>query len=204
MANDFYVYVHSRPDGSIFYVGKGHGRRAWDFSPSRRSAHHMSIVRKYGRESIRVAVLPQVSEEAAFAFERDMIALLRAAGTKLINRTEGGEGAAGRPQTDAQRAGFALGRGSDESRGITPESRARINAALRASKGKVAAWKQSPEGQAHIKRLGQLSAAATAARPARTVCCEHCSFSFETKSHTARFCSAFCGQRARREKQCLS
>lgn len=27
-SKSFYAYTHSRPDGSVFYVGKGQGRRA--------------------------------------------------------------------------------------------------------------------------------------------------------------------------------
>ena len=35
----FYVYMHCRPDGSVFYVGKGCGKRARDFA-SRSQKHH--------------------------------------------------------------------------------------------------------------------------------------------------------------------
>lgn len=200
MDKQFYVYVHSKPDGTIFYVGKGHGRRAYDFAPSRRSLHHINIVRKYGREHIGVAILPQSDEGAAFAFERELIAMLKTHGVKLINITDGGEGAAGRPMNEAQKRGFERGRGPDAARGITPESRAKINAALKANKHKVVAWKASPEGQAHIKSLGNKSAEALKKRAPYSQVCPGCGGTFETKSFRAIFCSILCRQRFRRKQ----
>lgn len=47
VAKDFYVYVHRREtDGSIFYVGKGRGRRAWDMT--NRNAGWKQEVRVHG------------------------------------------------------------------------------------------------------------------------------------------------------------
>ena len=53
----FVVYLHRRPNGEIFYVGKGLLQRAYDFAPSRRTDWHKNIVAKYGRENILVDVI---------------------------------------------------------------------------------------------------------------------------------------------------
>ena len=51
-ATRFFVYLHKRPDGSVFYVGKGSKARANEFAPSRRTAHHRNVVAKHGREDM--------------------------------------------------------------------------------------------------------------------------------------------------------
>lgn len=92
----FYVYTHAKPNGDIFYVGKGSGKRAWDFSPSRRTKHHINIINKYGRNNIKVTIIPCEWEYLAFKLERALISGHRYLGVALINLTDGGEGAAGR------------------------------------------------------------------------------------------------------------
>lgn len=88
----FYMYVHAKPDGTPFYVGKGSGNRAYDLN--RVNEHHRAVVAKYGAENILVVVLPYPTEQAAFDAECDYIRILRADGVKLSNRTDGGEGIA--------------------------------------------------------------------------------------------------------------
>lgn len=39
-----FAYVHARPDGTVFYVGKGTRQRAFEMSAGRRSKHHQRIV----------------------------------------------------------------------------------------------------------------------------------------------------------------
>jgi plasmid stability protein len=98
----FYVYFHCRPDGTPFYVGKGHGRRAYNMQ-YRRNPHHLNIIAKYGAENIIVELFPVASEAEAFTLECEKIAELRAAGVKLANQTTGGEGSAGRPMSEKTR-----------------------------------------------------------------------------------------------------
>ena len=102
----FYAYTHARPDGSVFYVGKGQGRRAWRMKREN-NPHHCNIVAKYGAENIIVATFPAESEEAAFALECRMIKDFRASGLVLANITDGGEGQTGRPVTERQLAALA-------------------------------------------------------------------------------------------------
>lgn len=89
----FCAYTHSRPDGSVFYVGKGDERRARNLS--RRNAHHKNIVKKHGEDNIKVTILPCSSEKAALSLERVMIKQYKSCGVNLCNRTDGGEGVSG-------------------------------------------------------------------------------------------------------------
>lgn len=88
-----YTYLHCRPDGTIFYVGKGQGSRAHTIF--RRNAHHKSVVKKYGAKNIQVFVFPCASEREALSNEVQQIAQLRQNGTVLCNATNGGEGTSG-------------------------------------------------------------------------------------------------------------
>ena len=105
LAKHFYAYTHSRPDGRIFYVGKGCGRRAWNFTKGR-NPKHLAVIRKYGSENIIVTVYPCESEQVAFDLERGLIACHQ----NLTNMTDGGEGCSGRPISDKTRAAFDVAR----------------------------------------------------------------------------------------------
>jgi len=96
----FYVYIHTRLDtGEIFYVGKGHGRRA--YSTRNRNTHWKGIVSKHGRS---VHIHPAHENEAeAFKVESNLIKELRKKGCKLVNLTDGGEGPSGRVLTQEQK-----------------------------------------------------------------------------------------------------
>lgn len=95
MLQRFYTYLHCRPDGVPFYVGKGQGSRSHVFDVGR-NRYHKNIVSKHGAENIRVFVFDCESEEEAFADEMQWIAQLRADGLTLANQTNGGDGPAGR------------------------------------------------------------------------------------------------------------
>jgi len=85
-----YAYIHCKPDGAPFYVGKGSLRRAKYLGE--RNAYHQSVVNKHGRENILVGMLECSSSDIAFALEKGIIKCLRRQGTKLTNFTDGGEG----------------------------------------------------------------------------------------------------------------
>lgn len=83
----FYVYVHKRKtDGSIFYVGKGCGKRAW--KKSDRNDWWKNIEAKHGR--IVDIIKRDLTEDEAFAFEAEMVASIGR--ENLCNLTDGGEG----------------------------------------------------------------------------------------------------------------
>lgn len=90
MEKKFYVYTHIRKsDGRVFYVGKGHGRRAW--SKSRQNPYWHNIVNKHGF-TVEI-VMWFDSEECAFSLEK---ALIKYYGREnLCNLTDGGEGISG-------------------------------------------------------------------------------------------------------------
>ena len=92
--DNFYTYLHCKPDGTPFYVGKGGGNQKVKRSHmfNKRSAFHKRIVSKYGKENILVYVFPCESEEEALADEVQQIAQLRRDGYELCNMTDGGEG----------------------------------------------------------------------------------------------------------------
>lgn len=94
----FYIYTHSRPDGVVFYVGKGVGDRAVDFY--QRSDYHKRITAKHGVNNILVAAYEVFNEVHAYAVERMLIMAMRKAGLKLCNQDDGGSGRVGVRLTD--------------------------------------------------------------------------------------------------------
>lgn len=95
----FYVYIHKKPDGTPFYVGKTGNQRRLQ-SMQRRNAWHQNIVNKYGAENIIIEVTQAISEKEAFDLERIYIKQLREAGYELANLTDGGEGHSGFKQSE--------------------------------------------------------------------------------------------------------
>lgn len=185
----FYVYTHARPGGGVFYVGKGSGRRAWDFSPSRRRGHHSNIIAKHGRSQIEVQVYPCASEDHALRLEVEMIAQFRAAGAVLVNLTDGGEGTAGRPMNEASAQAFAASRGPQHYQSLSPDAKASILEGLERGRQKGRAWKASPAGQAQIRSLGQLSAQAMRDRPFIDIVCARCGVGWKCKKPTTKYCA---------------
>lgn len=88
----FYVYIHKKPDGTPFYVGKGHGKRAYKFH--NRNPHHQAILDKYAGQVI-VEITNCVDEKSAFDLEMVYIKQIKEAGYRLANMTDGGEGMCG-------------------------------------------------------------------------------------------------------------
>jgi hypothetical protein len=89
----FYTYLHCKPNGEPFYVGRGHGKRCKNFNC--RNNHHKNIVSKYGKNNILIFIFPCESEQQSIVDEIQQIAQLRREGFDLSNYTNGGEGKAG-------------------------------------------------------------------------------------------------------------
>lgn len=96
----FYTYAHTKPDGTIFYIGKGKGRRAWDVS--HRNQFWKNTVTKYGGFNHEI-LANWDTEEEAFSHEVLLISCFKDMGYKLVNLSDGGEGSSGYKYTEDQR-----------------------------------------------------------------------------------------------------
>lgn len=105
----FNAYVHCRPDGTPFYVGKGDAVRV---STKKRyhNRHHMNILNKYGEENVLVGKFECSTEDIAFDLERGLIKRLRKMGVCIVNLTDGGEGTKGAVRSPEARAKMAAGK----------------------------------------------------------------------------------------------
>jgi hypothetical protein len=175
----FYVYLHCKPDGDPFYVGKGKDGRCREFK-SGRNKHHRNTVAKYGAKNIGVFVFPRASEREAFDDEILWIKTLRDAGYQLANYGDGGEGSSGckftvermARQREALRGNRnAVGNKNCVGRVLSEETRRKIGA----SNSGHTRWlgrKHSPEARAKIsasrtgKKYGPRSAEARARQSA--------------------------------------
>ena len=90
MSAERFAYLHCKPDGTPFYVGKGALRRAKYLGE--RNDYHKSVVNKYGRRNILIGMLACSDHETAYELERGLIKRLRAMGISLANFTAGGDG----------------------------------------------------------------------------------------------------------------
>jgi len=99
----FYVYALARPvkkGYQIFYIGKGTKRRVFAHDGEARKGckcHKCNVIRKVWREGgeiQRYILLTTESEQEAFEYEKEMIALHGRG--NLCNQTDGGEGVHGR------------------------------------------------------------------------------------------------------------
>lgn len=98
MLKSFYTYMWLRADGTPYYVGKGNRDRAL-------TNHGRRVTRK-PKDPMRILIQDFPSEEDAFLAERFLIALYgrKDLGTGILhNRTDGGEGAAGRRDSETTR-----------------------------------------------------------------------------------------------------
>jgi hypothetical protein len=101
----FYTYAHLKPDNSVFYIGKGRGRRAW--AKDNRNPHWRHIVAKHGEH--KVEVLAQwPTEQEAFEHEKFLIWCFRDMGFSMANVTDGGEGPSGYRHTAETKAKLSL------------------------------------------------------------------------------------------------
>lgn len=90
--NCFYVYEHIRKDnGTVFYVGKGSRRRAFDTQNRNQNWHN--IAKNYGFD-VRF-VVNNIDEDFAMLIECELIHKLKLIGVSLTNKTSGGQGLTG-------------------------------------------------------------------------------------------------------------
>lgn len=94
----YHVYVDKRPDGIVFYVGKGKKNRVE--KQVKRNIHWQRTVEKHCGFQREVVFSTDIEEEA-FAKERELIAFYGRA--NLCNMTDGGEGQCGVRFTDERK-----------------------------------------------------------------------------------------------------
>lgn len=96
--SNYYVYLHKRPDGSVFYVGKGKDRRAWD--KQNRNPHWHHIVNKHGGYDVEI-LKSDLTEEESLELE---IKVIEEFGIEnLANIILGGSGTTGLVHTEDTR-----------------------------------------------------------------------------------------------------
>jgi len=96
----FYTYAHTKPDGTIFYIGKGQNKRAW--KKTGRNTHWKNIVSKYKNYGVEI-LANWDTEEEAFSHEVLLISCFKDLGYDLANHTTGGDGPSGYKWTEAQK-----------------------------------------------------------------------------------------------------
>lgn len=101
---DYYVYLHMRPDGVVFYVGKGRGKRAT--STKNRNPHWVSVVAKHGGFTVEIAA-NGLLEKDAIETEAGLIADYRKLGS-LTNILDRGDIAPSSNPEVAKRIALAL------------------------------------------------------------------------------------------------
>ena len=132
--NLFYSYIHARPDGSVFYVGNGKGRRYLELLG--RNPYHQNVVNKYGAENILVGKIDCSSEAIAFDIERGLIKCFRRMGVELTNLTDGGEGTSNpSPETRAKLSKANIGNTKNLGKKLPLEKRVLIRERQLGEKG---------------------------------------------------------------------
>jgi hypothetical protein len=91
------TYAHYKPDGTIFYIGKGSERRA--YSKEGRNVIWNRTVQKQGRFDVKILAKWETEKEA-FDHEVLLIEVFRNLGFSLANIANGGMGSVGFRHTD--------------------------------------------------------------------------------------------------------
>ena len=149
----FYTYLHCKPDGYPFYVGKGNGKRAYEFR--RRNDRHAKTITKYGKSNIQVYIFHCDSESQAFMDEIQQIKQLRSEGFDLVNQTNGGDGIFGHKRTPEHTAKLLEARKGYKH---TDETKKKMSIAAKGKQKTESAKKKMSEyaknrSQEHIKKI---------------------------------------------------
>ena len=139
------AYIHCRPDGTPFYVGKGTLERS--LRTSYRNPYYKNIVNKYGKKNILKGFIECSSEQIALDLEQGIIKCFKRMGVKLTNMTDGGEGISGHRHTEETKR--IIGEAARKAMtGYVPSAEARANMS-KAAKGR----KHTEATKAKLKQL---------------------------------------------------
>lgn len=170
-----YAYIHCKPDGTPFYVGKGALRRAKYLGE--RNQYHQATVNKYGKDNILIGMLECSTDKIALALEVGIIKCMKRSGVKLTNFTDGGEGTVNpTPESRKRMSDAAKKRGVSEAchaarvvaktgKPISDEQKARQSAAMT---GKRFTEEHKRNISASAKKRGMSQAVLDAAKEAST------------------------------------
>ena len=98
--NNYCVYTHSKPNGDVFYIGKGVPKRP--YKNSGRNVWWHRIVDKHGGYDVTI-VEDSLTNDEAIELEILLISEAREAGCALCNLTDGGEGLVGFKHSEESR-----------------------------------------------------------------------------------------------------
>lgn len=125
----FYAYIHCKPDGTPFYVGKGGETRVKRIERIH-NPRHTNTVKKYGKDNVLVGKLECSTEEIAFDLERGLINRIRKMGIDIVNLTDGGDGPSGIVRSQETRAKMSLAQlGNKKALGVARSSETRAKMA---------------------------------------------------------------------------
>jgi hypothetical protein len=106
LSGKFYNYFLMRPDGSVFYIGKGQGNRINEHEAEARNgaqSHKCNVIRKIwfeGGQVIKQKIAFFDNQEDAYALEILLISFFGR--ENITNSTDGGEGGSGAPRKGEQ------------------------------------------------------------------------------------------------------
>lgn len=125
----FYAYIHCKPDGTPFYVGKGGEARVKRIERTH-NPRHTNTVKKYGKDNVLVGKLECSTEEISFDLERGLINRIRKMGIDIVNLTDGGDGPSGIVRSQETRAKMSLAQlGNKKALGVARSSETRAKMA---------------------------------------------------------------------------
>jgi group I intron endonuclease len=101
----YVTYAHFKPDGSIFYVGKGSIRRA--YSNKGRNIVWQRTVKKHGDFSVKI-IKHFEEEQDAFNHEIELIECLKDFNYPLVNIANGGFGSGGFRHTEEHKKKMSI------------------------------------------------------------------------------------------------
>jgi hypothetical protein len=179
----FYTYAHYKPEGGLFYIGKGKRRRAYQMDG--RNPYWQNIVNKYGKPHVEL-LAKWDKEQEALDHEVLLISCFKDMGFALANITNGGEGVSGFskpawnkgiPLSEEQKSKMSA---SLKGRLHSEETKDKIRSALTGLKRKPMSVEQkaklsaSHKGQFVSESTRQALSLAHKGRKHRVIKCPHC------------------------------
>lgn len=142
--NIFYVYAHrSICDGSLFYIGKGKGKRAYYTS------NRSDKWRKLSLDGYEVEIVASgMTNDDALDLERLLVDEAIDSGYKLANQCRGGQGCSGFKHSQEHRE--RLSKNNPMHRSEIREKVSGDNSWMRKNGHKVAGWKQTDSARKKI------------------------------------------------------